>query len=186
MSTTPEEKTIYLGINSQKEGPFTKAEVMEKLQEGKIQHGTLCWSSGMSGWTPVQQFLGLPGATPPLPPLPPTVTADQVGAYAAQSFNILNAFVDWSLLRNLGLPAVRWFYRLSVVLHGYIAIHIYHYGNQFSQVAGLFGGQKNTFTVIFWSVFYFLFTLILTRLLCEVALALFTLRDCVLRQENRQ
>ena len=67
-----------LGINGQQTGPYTKAQVLQYLAAGQINHDALVWKPGMSGWTPVSQVPELavppplPAAAPPIPPgMPP-------------------------------------------------------------------------------------------------------------------
>lgn len=42
--------TVYLLIDKEQSGPFTKAQVLEMVQVGTIDHQTLFWEKGMEEW----------------------------------------------------------------------------------------------------------------------------------------
>lgn len=42
--------TVYLLINNEQTGPYTKAQVLEMVQIGTIDHNTLFWEQGMDDW----------------------------------------------------------------------------------------------------------------------------------------
>lgn len=45
----------YLGINGEREGPFTRDEVEARWSSGAIDGSTPSWCSGMSDWRPIEQ-----------------------------------------------------------------------------------------------------------------------------------
>ena len=70
-------------------GPFTRAQVAEKLQSGEFSLEDLAFVEGLSQWTPLRDVLAqINAAVPPVPsalPLPPTVAA-QPGITPAYSY----------------------------------------------------------------------------------------------------
>jgi len=52
-------------------GPFTTAQIEEAAASGRLEAGTLVWSTGMAGWVPAGQVPGLAARFgPPPPPAP--------------------------------------------------------------------------------------------------------------------
>ncbi len=72
-------------------GPFTRAQVAEKLQRGEISLGDLAFVEGLSQWTPLRDVLAqvdgnVPGGPAPIlapPPVRPPATVPPVYSYAA-------------------------------------------------------------------------------------------------------
>jgi uncharacterized RDD family membrane protein YckC len=68
-------------------GPFTRAQVAEKLQSGEFSLTDLAFIEGLSQWTPLREVLAqVDGALPPLPPaapVTPLVAASPAYSYAA-------------------------------------------------------------------------------------------------------
>jgi uncharacterized protein (TIGR00266 family) len=63
--------TWHLAIDGKQLGPFTKAEVQEKLARGEIGEDTFVYTPGMADWIPLGQAGGFSkdkGAPPPPPP----------------------------------------------------------------------------------------------------------------------
>ena len=56
----------YIKINDQVRGPFTDAEIRQKLSAGEISAQSPAWRVGMAEWTTVAAFF--PAQPPPLPP----------------------------------------------------------------------------------------------------------------------
>jgi len=56
----------YVKINDQVRGPFTDAEIRQKLSAGEISAQSPAWRVGMAEWTTVVAFF--PAQPPPLPP----------------------------------------------------------------------------------------------------------------------
>ena len=66
-------------------GPFTRAEVAEKLARGEISLDSLAFVEGLTQWTPLREVLAkVDGATPPSPaaPAPPVATMPIGTGYA--------------------------------------------------------------------------------------------------------
>lgn len=62
----------YIGIQGVRTGPFSEAEVLEKLSRGEIPADALCWTDGWTDWAPISTFPTSGGARPPaLPPFSP-------------------------------------------------------------------------------------------------------------------
>lgn len=56
-------------------GPFTRAEVADKLNSGEITLDSLAFVEGLTQWTPLREVLAkVDGATPPPPTRPVTIT----------------------------------------------------------------------------------------------------------------
>lgn len=53
----PQETKIYLSLHGQIQGPFTDAQVFQKLNSGFITSETLHWQEGMATWKPVGETL---------------------------------------------------------------------------------------------------------------------------------
>lgn len=47
---------IYLVVDKQKQGPFTRRQVYEKLEEGKVDRKTLGWMQGEDSWKPLEEI----------------------------------------------------------------------------------------------------------------------------------
>jgi uncharacterized protein (TIGR00266 family) len=65
--------TWYLAIDGKNEGPFTKAEVQEKLRRNEISDETFVYTAGMADWEPLKRLGAFSGAMadggpPPQPP----------------------------------------------------------------------------------------------------------------------
>lgn len=65
----------HVTVNGQSLGPYNPQQMLQGIQQGQIQQGTLVWCAGMSGWTPAGQVPQLAPyfAAPPPPPPPPPV-----------------------------------------------------------------------------------------------------------------
>jgi len=48
---------IYIAINKEQTGPFSKDEVLRKLANGEIISSVLAWHEGISDWIPLDQIL---------------------------------------------------------------------------------------------------------------------------------
>lgn len=79
----------YLKVNNQVRGPFTDAEIRQKLSAGEISAQSPAWRVGRAEWTTVAAFF--PAQPPPLPPSAGEAPspADFQGALA-----LMNATVD--------------------------------------------------------------------------------------------
>jgi uncharacterized protein (TIGR00266 family) len=81
----------YLALNGQQAGPFPSEQVVQMIREGKVSGATLCFTRGMSGWTPLEvvpefhSFLHAGNASLP-PPVP-----------AAGSFRRTSHEVDYEI-----------------------------------------------------------------------------------------
>jgi hypothetical protein len=83
----------YIKINDQIRGPFTDAEVRQKISSGEISAQSPAWRVGMAEWTTVSAFL--PVQPPQLPPPLPPSTAEASGpADLHGALALLNATVD--------------------------------------------------------------------------------------------
>jgi hypothetical protein len=79
----------YVKINDQVRGPFTDAEVRQKLSAGEITPQTPAWRVGMAEWTTVAAFFP---AQPP--PLPSTAAAAPDPGDLRATMAFVNATVD--------------------------------------------------------------------------------------------
>jgi uncharacterized RDD family membrane protein YckC len=63
---------IFLVIQGERQGPFTRSEVQGRLERGEITLQTYGWISGMPDWAPLAQIPGLQPdrPSPPPPPVP--------------------------------------------------------------------------------------------------------------------
>lgn len=52
-----EDAQIWLGLNSQRFGPYTLATVQRWQRQGLLDSGSLCWREGMIEWLPLHTFL---------------------------------------------------------------------------------------------------------------------------------
>src|SRR5688572_10574365 len=59
----------YTGIQGVQSGPFSEAELREKLAQGALPAGTLCWTEGWSEWRLVHTVFPTPSGLRP-PPIP--------------------------------------------------------------------------------------------------------------------
>lgn len=72
---------FYLAINRVQSGPFSEADIRQRIARGEVGTDALCWQEGWPQWRKVGEIF--PGAEPPVlpsapPPLPSTPT---VGAF---------------------------------------------------------------------------------------------------------
>ncbi|MFM7159833.1 MAG: SPFH domain-containing protein [Planctomycetaceae bacterium] len=63
----------HVALKGQQRGPYSTEKVVAAIGSGKIQAGTLVWTTGMAEWAPAGQVPALasafgPGQPPPLPP----------------------------------------------------------------------------------------------------------------------
>jgi hypothetical protein len=79
----------YIKINDQVLGPFTDAEIRQKLSAGEITAQLPAWRAGMAAWTTVAAFFP---AQPP--PLPPSAVAAPDPADFRATLAFVNATVD--------------------------------------------------------------------------------------------
>ena len=69
----PGSAAYFVAIAEQQQGPFTVAEVMQKIKTGEISRDTLIWTQELVEWTAAEQVAGLAAAFTQLPPpLPKT------------------------------------------------------------------------------------------------------------------
>lgn len=57
----------YLAQDGQRLGPFSLAQVKEKLSDGSIRSTDLVWTAGQADWLPIHQFPALLASPPPMP-----------------------------------------------------------------------------------------------------------------------
>jgi len=62
---------IFLAIDGSQQGPYTLEQVVQMAAQGSVPAGTLCWHEGLAGWTPVEQVIPQPAATPAPQAAPP-------------------------------------------------------------------------------------------------------------------
>ena len=65
----------YIYSNQQQEGPYTREEIIEQVQEGKLKRTDLVWQEGMAEWKEAEQVEGLLPVQPVTPPPPPNVVS---------------------------------------------------------------------------------------------------------------
>lgn len=71
-----------LDKNNAPTGPFTRAQVAEKLQAGELSPESLAFIEGLSQWTPLRDVLAKVDAAA-LPPAPPAIPSTPTYSYAA-------------------------------------------------------------------------------------------------------
>jgi Tfp pilus assembly major pilin PilA len=76
------EDAIWIGQDGQKYGPYTEADVRQRLADGKLTGDTLAWRNGLAEWIPLATMF--PKTAAREPPPPPPVRAFG-GAYAGPS-----------------------------------------------------------------------------------------------------
>ena len=64
---------IWIGQNGQKYGPYSEANILQWLSEGKLTADAMAWRSGMSGWVSLASMF--PAETTDEPPPPPPAAA---------------------------------------------------------------------------------------------------------------
>ncbi len=64
----PGSTAFFAAIAGQQQGPFTLAEVAEKIKTGVWTRETLIWSQDMHDWTPVEKVAALAGIFTQMPP----------------------------------------------------------------------------------------------------------------------
>lgn len=53
----PEQKmAVYVLVNGQQAGPFTKTELAQLVKNGSLQSETLVWEAGMAAWAPANSL----------------------------------------------------------------------------------------------------------------------------------
>jgi hypothetical protein len=57
-----------VAIDGQQQGPFTQAEVMEKIKSGVLTRDTLIWSQDLVEWTAAEKVAALAALFSHLPP----------------------------------------------------------------------------------------------------------------------
>lgn len=74
---------IYLVISGQSQGPFTQAQVQQKLAAGEITPQTPAWYQGLADWTTVGALIGsAPASSPPTaPPFRAATSATAAAGY---------------------------------------------------------------------------------------------------------
>ena len=69
-----EERVWYIAIGGQKQGPWTREELVAKAKAGDVPAGAHLYGPGMTAWQPIAvdpELAGAVGAAVPPPPLPP-------------------------------------------------------------------------------------------------------------------
>jgi hypothetical protein len=84
---------IWLGLNGQRFGPYTRATVQRWQQQGLLDSGTLAWREGMVEWLPLDAFLRENGAVgafnePPSFEVPPPGLAPRASVAVAQGGDV--------------------------------------------------------------------------------------------------
>ncbi len=67
----PNAVTFHVDMGGQSGGPFSVADIQNRIAQGQIMATTLVWSAGMAGWQPAGQVPALAGLFQQPPPLPP-------------------------------------------------------------------------------------------------------------------
>lgn len=69
---------IYIVVQGESKGPFTRAQVQEMLARGEITPETLAWRDGMANWVPLAQLIGAAAPVAAPPPAPAAGVAPAV------------------------------------------------------------------------------------------------------------
>jgi membrane protease subunit (stomatin/prohibitin family) len=68
----PSQQQWYVGVGSERAGPYDAAALSAQVATGALTTGSLVWKAGMTAWTPAGEVAELSGAfaavPPPLPP----------------------------------------------------------------------------------------------------------------------
>ncbi len=74
-------QTWYVAVNGEQQGPWTTAEIQQKLQAGAIDRSAHVFAQGMANWEPISsrsEFSSTLRSAPAVPPPPPTESADVI------------------------------------------------------------------------------------------------------------
>lgn len=93
---------IYLVIQGERRGPFTKSEVQGRLERGEITPQTYGWISGMPDWAPLAQIPGLQLDRPSAPPPP---APERTWELATLGQRFAAAMIDTGLVLLAFVPA---------------------------------------------------------------------------------
>lgn len=78
------EQAWYLAINGQQDGPMSKQDIINKLNNGQVNGDTLAFVNGMANWTAIRDIPELRNAMPqaaapsPTPPTPGSMTSHEI------------------------------------------------------------------------------------------------------------
>ena len=97
---------FYLIIDGAKNGPFTLAEVSQRLAAGKISGETQAWHSGRAGWEPLKAVLGSQEAAREEPPPLPLSSIPAISKPKGPSLSIPSAMRTRIVLAALALGLV--------------------------------------------------------------------------------
>jgi len=96
------EDAIWIGQDGQKYGPYTEADVRQRLADGKFTIDTLAWRNGLAEWIPlVTMFPNTAAYQPPQPPPIHTIGSAPAGRSSTVDTNPA-AFSGGSSARHFG------------------------------------------------------------------------------------
>jgi len=105
-------KNIYLIINEQTSGPYTEAEVLNRVGSGECTFNVLAWCDGCAGAVPLSQIIAPPGGF--VPPLKLAINLPTDLMQIASKKKVLTWLtVSW-LVFGFG-PIPTWLYSLDVI-----------------------------------------------------------------------
>lgn len=84
------EDAIWIGQDGQKYGPYTEADVRQRLADGKLTSDTLAWRNGLAEWIPLATMFPAAAASQPPPP-PPARVVDGTAASPSSAFDTSRA-----------------------------------------------------------------------------------------------
>lgn len=82
-------------------GPVPEADLVQWLREGRLDHDTLVWQTGMANWVPAHQVDRLAPPMPPAPPFPASATGAEA-TYAGFWKRFAAALVDGLVIGGVG------------------------------------------------------------------------------------
>ena len=71
----------YVAVDGKQQGPFSEAEVIERIRSGQLGRGAHVFTHGMANWEPIgsrQPFAAALGVTDASPPPPPRMGAHEI------------------------------------------------------------------------------------------------------------
>jgi hypothetical protein len=110
---------IYLIKNQQNSGPYTKAEVMNRIGAGECTLNDMAWCDGCAGAVPLSQIIAPPGGFAPLHKLA-IIPATDLMEIAIKKTVLTWLTVSWLVLGFVPLPT--WLYSLSGVF--LLCVHV--------------------------------------------------------------
>ncbi len=102
-------KHYHVTSNGTQFGPYPEDQIFTMISSGQLQRTDLCWTEGMSEWTPIHSVIPLPPTQPP--PVPANVVQQGVSGTAPWFLYIPTTRLIFMSLVTLGLYEAYWIYK---------------------------------------------------------------------------